>query len=396
MKFIATRLWLAGLLIVVLSCAKKEEALPYKLRGALVEATLEGSMTRNQVVDAVSELSAAGFATYDVEYYVLTYRTVYNDKPIDTRGLLILPKGATTIDLLTYLHGTLVPLKMAGVEKLTPSLYRGEKEKFIDVRNMGLSWASAGFTVFIPDYIGYGSTFGKEHPYVYYPELFKANIDGLLASKEFLAGKGFADNKKLFITGWSQGGGAAISAHKFIQENYASDFTVVASSGLAGPYNFERFMNEIFKQRSEEVKLVALYSWALYSLNKFSDIKRPTDQIWSYPVYNQTNAYMPPSNVPNNIFNNYFLTKMIDGSDKQMAYQIRFNSFHDGWQPVGKVFLHHGDADDVVPYFNSEDAYNGLTAAGGDVKLYTYPGGKHDTEVGNYVLNTLNDFNALR
>ncbi len=396
MKFIKKRFLLAGLLIAVLSCTKKEEALPYKLRGALVEASLKGTMTKDQVVEAVTELSADGFAAYDVEYYVITYRTVYNEKPIDTRGLLLLPKGTATIDLLVYLHGTLVPLKMAGVENLTPSLYRGQKEKFLDVRNVGLSWASAGFTVFIPDYIGYGLTLGKEHPYVYYPELFKANIDGLLATKEFLAGKGFADNKKLFVTGWSQGGGAALSTHKYIQENYASDFTVVASSGLAGPYNFERFMNEIFKLRAEEVKLISLYSWALYSLNKFSDIKRPTDQIWSYPVYNQTNAYMPPSTVPDEIFNNFFLTKMIDGSDKQMTYQLHINSFHEGWLPVGKVFLHHGDADDVVPYFNSEDAYQGLTAAGGDVTLYTYPGGKHDTEVGNYVSKTLNDFNALR
>lgn len=79
-----------------------------------------------------------------------------------------------------------------------------------------------------------------------------------------------------------------------------------------------------------------------------------------------------------------------------MVNEFKKNSNHTGWQPAGKVFLHHGDADDVVPYFNSVDTDAGLRAAGGDVKFYTYPGGKHDTELGNFIRNTTMDFNLLK
>jgi acetyl esterase/lipase len=131
-------------------------------------------------------------------------------------------------------------------------------------------------------------------------------------------------------------------------------------------------------------------------VNKFSNIKRPSDQLWSYPVFDQTSAFNPPSKEPAKIFNNFFLSKIVDGSDVQMVNIIKQNSFHENWHPLGKVFLHHGDADEIVPYFNSVDAYNGLTAAGGDVTLYSYPGGGHDTELNNYVTKTLTDFNELK
>ena len=63
---------------------------------------------------------------------------------------------------------------------------------------------------------------------------------------------------------------------------------------------------------------------------------------------------------------------------------------------AGKVFLHHGDEDDLVPVYNTEDAYNGLTAAGGDIKKYIYPGGTHISELGNFISNTLTEFNLLK
>lgn len=72
------------------------------------------------------------------------------------------------------------------------------------------------------------------------------------------------------------------------------------------------------------------------------------------------------------------------------------NSFSSGWLPAGKVFLHHGDADNVVPYYCSTDTKTGLEAMGGDVTLHTYPGGGHATELGNFIQNTFNDFDPLR
>lgn len=395
MKTLKYRILLLIFTVFFFSC-NKEPILPSLERGSLISVNEGGSLSKAQVAASVSDFSAESMVKYDVSYHSVTYRTVYNQKPINSRGLLILPQQADSVCLLAYFHGTQIPLKMAGVDRQIPSLYDGGTEDFYEVRHIALVLASAGYAVFLPDYIGYASTSDKEHPYVYYPELFESNIDGLLAARNAMDEKGFPHDQRLFITGWSQGAGASLSAHRYIQEKYSSDFTVVASSGLAGPYNFTAFLNDIFQRKNEEIPLINIYSWGVYVVNKFSGIKRPADQLWSYPVFDQTSAFIPPSKAPSAIFNNFFLERIVNQSDVEMVAVIKKNSFHEGWLPVGKVFLHHGDADEIVPYFNSVDALAGLSSAGGDVTLYSYPGGSHSSEVENYVTKTLNDFNALK
>lgn len=390
---------LIPMLLLIISSCKKDISLELKERGSLIAFEQKGYLTAGQVVENIDKLSAQATALHGVTYYAITYRTEYGGKQIDTRGLLMVPDNIDSVYLIAYFKGTQLPVKLLNFydsKNETPSNYDGGKENFGETRNMGLTWASAGYTVFMPDYIGFGSTIDKEHPYLYYPEMFKANIDGLLATKQFIADKGLAYDNRLFLTGWSQGGGACLSAHKYIQERYASQFTIVASSGLAGLYHFNRFIDVSLSKKDEDLNISNIFSWGIYSLNKFSALKRPTDQLFAYPVYDQFAAIFPPSKKPSEILNSYFLSKIMDGTDVKFRQVLDENTFSEGWSPVGKVFLHHGDGDNVIHYFNSTDARDGLTAAGGDIKLYTYPGGGHDTELEKYITATLNDFNLLK
>ena len=392
---IVTGIFFLCLLTINISC-QKEEKQALVQRGTLLDITHNGTLSSSEIISCLSEFDGNAVAKYGVNLYSITYGTEYLGKPINTKGLLIVPIGIDTVRLIMYCHGTEIPSELLDVKYATPSLYKGEDNTHREVRNMGLGWASAGYTVFIPDYIGYGLTLGKDHPYLFYPEMFVSNFDGLLAVKSFISQENLIYDNRLFLTGWSQGAGAAISAHRYIQEGYSSSFTVAASSGLAGPYNFERTALETLKDKDEHVLILPLISWGIYSMNKFSSIKRPTDQIYSYPVFDQMSSVLLPSNKPSGVFNTVFLTKLLDGTDVVFLYELNKNSFHMGWVPTGKVFLHHGDADRVVPYYNSEDAFNMLTAAGGNITLYTYPDGDHDTDLGNYILKTLNDFNSIR
>ncbi len=382
------------------SCKKKLAELEYKERGTLIEYSNKGHIPQDQIAGKISEYNVQDMVQNGVTYYSITYRTIYEGKQINSRGLLLLPDNIDSAYLIAYHHGTHIPINLSAFYQSkfeTPSNYNGETDNFLETRNIALAWASAGFVVFLPDYIGFGMTMEKEHPYLAYNELFKCNIDGFLAVKQFLLEQGIPYDNRIFLAGWSQGGGACLSSHKFIQEQYASDFTVVASSGLAGPYNFKGFVDSILVNKDEELITNNIFSWGLYSLNKFNpELKRPTDQLYSYPVYDQYSAIFTPSKIPSETFRQYFLQHIIDGSDVTMNQVIERNTFSSGWTPVGKVFLHHGDSDQIVYYFNSVDALNGLGAAGGDITLYTYLGGTHTSEVENYTRNTLSDFNALK
>jgi len=72
------------------SCTKEETFAP-KDRGAIVEIIERGSLSRDQVVARMNELDGSSIAQYDVKFYAITYRSQYMGKPIDTRGLIIVP-----------------------------------------------------------------------------------------------------------------------------------------------------------------------------------------------------------------------------------------------------------------------------------------------------------------
>ncbi|MCC5938094.1 MAG: hypothetical protein JJU34_12505 [Lunatimonas sp.] len=366
-------------------------------RGVIVEIIPRGSLSRNEILERMNELDGSLVAQYDVSFFSITYRTQYMGKPIDSRGLIIVPQGVGRADLLMYTHGTELPSEILGARDVSPSNYSGEMETNRDVRNMGLGWASAGYVVFMPDYIGYGITIGSDHPYMYMEEMFISNIDGLLAAKEYIMTRtDLSYDNRLFLAGWSQGGAASLSTHRFIQEQYADEFHVLGSSHLAGPHNFERFHNDKMGRGGEEVLIMPIFSWAVYSINKFSELRRPTDQLYNYPVFDQMSSILTPSSDPALVFKPYFRTNILNGNDTAYEAVLKRNSNHQGWLPEGKVILHHGDEDEIVPYYNSEDARDGILEAGGDVAFYTYPGGGHTSELGNFIINTTIEFNQLR
>ncbi|MBX7043869.1 MAG: hypothetical protein K1X85_13305 [Ignavibacteria bacterium] len=402
MKTFNKTLDIKSILVVILlwnctiSCSKKEDPEPLQ-RGAIIEIIEKGSLTKDEVVSRMNETDGSALAKFDVKYFALKYRTQYMGKPLDTRGLIVVPQGIDTAHLLMYTHGTEMPSEALGARDISPSNYAGETDKNRDVRNMGLGWASAGYVVFMPDYIGYGLTIGTDHPYMYLPEMFISNIDGLLAAKQFIKkNTSLLYGNNLFLAGWSQGGAASLSAHRHIQEQYPSEFKILGSSHLAGPHNFKRFHNEILSKGGEEVETMPIFSWAVYSINKFSELKRPTDQIYQFPVSDQMTSIFTPTKDPDKVFKASFKDNILNGNDTLYERVLLRNSNHQGWLPAGKVILHHGDNDKVVPFYNSIDARDGILAAGGDVKLYVYSGGGHNTELGNFIVNTLNEFDLLK
>lgn len=397
---------------VFFACSQDDPFFPDdgKPRGTLVESRTGNTISKEDAIRRVTELDASPYAKYGVTLYYLTYRSVYEGKPVNTSGLLFLPDGANDPELVAYFHGTQLPLK-SFEEKQIPTYYQGQatdEDDFKEVKNTGLAWASAGYAVFMPDYIGFAMTAGVEHPYLYYKELFNANIDGVTAARAFLRERGHAPDNRLFLAGWSQGGGAALSANKLIQswnggKPQNERLEVVATSCLAGPYNFFRSLTDLLQDRGESDKVVYIQSWGIYAVNRFSGLKRPADQIWKVPVYDQMSSFFLGSSVPKDVYTQYFIDGVLDGTDTKMVNLFKDNSYHSGWVPSGEVFLFHGTDDDVVPPFNSADAEEGLkeaiTNAGGDpgrVLRIEIPGADHESGLGVYIKRTLDKFNATR
>ena len=328
------------------------------------------------------------FLLYGIKCYRLTYTTIYENEPIATTALMLLPDNDTVKQrLCVYMHGTNVPVEPVSAAQKMPSNYFKHNQKGGEVAVCAIPLASNGFSVVMPDYIGYGDTKDKEHPFVYYPELHFANIDALRAMCHHLQLSGKQD---VWLGGYSQGGGAALSLHYYIQTDYSSEFNVISSSCLSGPYNYVGQIEGVLR---ENINIpAALVSWSAYVLNRFA-VHRNPDQIYSFTVTDQTSAIMNFQGGIWDLFRPYFVEGILSGEDTEWIAASEKNSFHKGWKPTGKVFLHHGTADTVVPYFNTTDAYNGLTQAGGDITVFTYEGKEHTNVTVPYIRNTLDVWN---
>lgn len=379
---------------LLFSC-KKENYLSVD-RGTLLEMKEVKTLSSSKCIELVDSVDISAFANYDVELLEVVYATEYQGNVIETSGILMVPKNAGAFKLVTYCHGTVVPIGMFGQDGGTPSLFSGQSKKYIEIRNVGLTWASAGYTVFMPDYVGYGRTKKTEHPYIYYPELVKSVEDGVVAVKTYLQGLDANFSSNIVFAGYSQGAGAALFAHrKWEEETGFNDFDVLASINLSGPYNFKRFIQSVFEKKDNKEKNIPIYSWAMYSMNRFSELKRPNDYIFSYPVYDQGSAFLPPSTLPSKVFNNFFMQQIVNGNDIEMNALIKRNSIMGEWVPNGKVILFHGGDDTFVPYFNSEDCYANLQQLGADVDLFTYEGKGHRNVLPLFVVDAKTQLDLL-
>ncbi|MCW3126331.1 MAG: hypothetical protein JWO03_1989, partial [Bacteroidetes bacterium] len=161
-----------------------------------------------------------------ITIYEILYTTTYADgSPVKASGMLYVPQEANTpAPTMIYNHGT---------EICRESCFDGTGEQSIC-----LAFATDGYIVICPDYIGKGKG-EREQLYLDAKTEAGASVDMLIATDGLLPELHVTRGPQLFVTGYSQGGHAAMATHRLLQEKYADRFPVTASSPMSGPYDVE-------------------------------------------------------------------------------------------------------------------------------------------------------------
>lgn len=111
------------------------------------------------------------------------------------------------------------------------------------------------YVLIMPDYIGYGITVEKEHPYLA-GELTAHNcIDMLFGVQPILDSMGISMDS-LYIVGYSQGGASAVWTLKVMEEEYADQFTVKACYAGGGPYDVAVTYDDALEKKKVFMPLV--------------------------------------------------------------------------------------------------------------------------------------------
>ena len=259
-----------------------------------------------------------------------------------------------------------VPVKAAGARSPVlsyqhASTFRNNQAPSIKVEAVEppLVLASLGYIVVSPDYVGFGASYGVEHPYLTSSPSSRAVIDMLSAAQTWRRQAGVVDNGQLFLAGYSEGGYATMAAHRAIHQQGGELKTQLqAAVPGAGPYDVQETLDEQLDRVRKLFPPLAL----LIDPDHLSDA--------SESVRNEVRRLLLRQMVPEDgdvRYQTLFMDRFLADDKAGIAAE---HSVHLGWAPSVPVYLFHGRGDLTVPYSAAESARDTLRAAGApDVTL---------------------------
>lgn len=219
-------------------------------RGALLQSppVKVGSFSVSDLLSMVSDtqlgqqlLKLAFNPTCSVDVYHMEYDTVGGrGEPATASAALMIPTGSDARcqgprPIVMYAHGKR-NFKSFNLADLTST----SNEEGLAVAIVG---AARGYITVAPNYAGYDTSTLSYHPYLNGDQQSKDMMDALTAAHSALSALSIADNQKLFVTGYSQGGFVAMATHRALQE---AGITVTASAPMSGPYALSAFGDAVF------------------------------------------------------------------------------------------------------------------------------------------------------
>ena len=173
------------------------------------------------------------YVKYPMKGYKVVYQTVdFDGNPTQASGLVVIPDlYGCSGGLAAYCHGTIFD------RQAVPSNYTTENGGPEDL--IGLAFGGAGYITAIPDYLGMGEGPGF-HPFVDSRTEATATVDMLRAARKLCSILAVRLSGQVFLSGYSQGGHAAMATLKEITEKHAREFDVAFAGLGSGPYDLSR------------------------------------------------------------------------------------------------------------------------------------------------------------
>lgn len=142
--------------------------------------------------------------------------------PIELSGKLILPESGPIKNLVLVSHYTI------GANYECPS------ETF----PLEAIIASKGYAVVIADYIGFGITANRIHPYMHTESTARSVVDMALAVKPYLKHiNREPESEEVILFGYSQGGSTTMAVMDMLQDEYAHELPIKHVYAGGGPYD---------------------------------------------------------------------------------------------------------------------------------------------------------------
>lgn len=335
------------------------------------------------------------YLQYDISLYTITYNTTYKGQNIKASGLVAFPDTDQGMPILNFNHGT-------------TSLHADAPTEDLIQYSFFSNAASAGYIFVIPDYLGFGVSDNIVHPYYRSDITGQTIVDMIRAAKELAAIEGYNFNGDVFLSGYSEGGFATMSAHYNMEKNNYSGLNLVASAPASGGYDITGMLDYFISKDTYHVPYYIAYVAMGYK----------TSYDWSLPlssIFNEPYASIIPeyfngkysgyeinsvlSDDMSELLTSNFINNIYTDADLKIIVDAFEENSLDQWIPKNKMIMYHGTDDITVPYQNSVDTYNSFISLGADkniVEFIDLIGENHSSGSLPYIVSLFDEFEKLK
>jgi secretory lipase len=365
----------AGLLLLALAAtglgraaAQATSASPS--RGSVVSYAKVAHLSLSQ---ARAYLHAAGYdsptARHGATIYRIIYRTISSQgKPDTASGVLALPADSRrTLQTVVFEHGTMAG--KAEAASVAP-----------DSRAEVMLLAGAGYAAVEPDYLGLGRGPGH-HPYLDPASEATASVDMLRAARVVATRVHRQLESKIMVTGFSQGGQAALAFAHALQHGVGSHLRLGAVAGISGPYDVQHAELPAALEGTLNSKLAAFYlAYWVTAMDRFHHLYSNPSHVFRDPydktvpklfdgLHSDQSIFVALPDSPQQLFTSGFLARLTHPSGEILRLIRSDDTTCTSWVPRAPVRLYAAHADTQVAFLNAVHCQRALDARGLHVPL---------------------------
>ncbi len=345
--------------------------------GGELVVSFSGASIKQSLIDANTPGIDVNSTVYGYKAYKIPYTTTDEENnSVSVSGLMVVPTGLPNVvystlglSLVSDDHGTIFADRES--PSVQASLNNAPSGSPILLTSLG------GFVTIQPDYIGFGDSLSHYHPFILKKSLANATVDFIAAARAFAVANNINLNGQLFLTGYSEGGYAAMATLEKIETDGV--LTVAMAAPMAGPYAVEGLATTVLQAANLSVPSFMANVGYAYATAFTKDITTVINEPYASSLATLFNGDLTRTEIDpqlptattgaNGLFNPLFVQDALTDPNNWFRRAARANDVYN-WAPTTSVRLVHCLGDDVIPYSISQltnGTMNGNGAA--DVSL---------------------------
>lgn len=272
--------------------------------------------------------------------------------PIRLSGKIMLPASGRIRNYILLSHFTI------GADRECPS------------RSFQLEGLLAldGYALIIPDYIGYGASADRIHPYLCSNLTARNVVDMLDAAVPYLEKiNRIPEDDSLILMGYSQGGATTVAVQRLLEsDEYADQYTILRNFAGAGPYDIAVTYDDAIKK--DYTGIPCAIPLIVLGLNEGEHIGLDMANYFQSPLLENYEEWILSKKYTTKEMGNLIGAKQLSlimtdsARQKRDPKTIKFynammvNSLVGNWTPRAPIYMFHSQDDDTVPFLNSQRA----------------------------------------